>query len=81
MIKEALDNCLECRTKPCMQGCPLSNNITDIIKLMKEEKYKEAYELSCTTTVLQSICGRICPHTKQCQGSCTRRFKSSPVEI
>ena len=41
MIKEALDNCLECRTKPCMQGCPLSNNITDIIKLMKEEKYKE----------------------------------------
>lgn len=33
------------------------------------------------TTVLQSVCGRICPHTKQCQGSCVRGIKGEPVKI
>ena len=33
----------------------------------------EAYKILDNTTVLQSICGRICPHSRQCQGSCIRR--------
>lgn len=28
-----------------------------------------------------SVCGRICPHEKQCQGSCVRGIKGEPVEI
>lgn len=48
---------------------------------MKEEKYKEAYELLCNTTVLSPICGRICPHTKQCQGKCVKGVSFSAVEI
>ena len=79
--KNIVKDCLSCKVKPCQKGCPLSNDITGFIQLVKEEKYKEAYELSCETTVLQSICGRICPHTKQCQGSCVRRIKFEPIEI
>ena len=33
------------------------------------------------TTVLPGVCGRICPHEKQCQGSCVRGIKSVPVSI
>lgn len=33
------------------------------------------------TTVLQPVCGRICPHNKQCQGSCIRGIKGKPVNI
>lgn len=33
------------------------------------------------TTVLQPICGRICPHFKQCQGSCVKGIKFKPVNI
>lgn len=80
-IKEILNNCESCITKPCQIGCPLLNDTTGFMKLMKEERYKEAYELLCETTVLQPICGRICPHTKQCQGSCVKRISFSAVEI
>ena len=80
-INKLVNECYGCINKPCQSGCPLSNDTTGFIKLMKEEKYKEAYELLCKTTVLQPICGRICPHTKQCQGSCIRRFKFNSVEI
>lgn len=71
-IKNVAAECINCKTKPCQKGCPLSNDTTGFIQLMKEEKYKAAYELLCNTTVLQPICGRICPHTKQCQGNCIR---------
>ena len=80
-LQEILDNCESCKIKPCQVGCPLLNDTTGFIKLMKEEKYKEAYELLCETTVMQPICGRICPHMKQCQGSCVKRISYSPVEI
>ena len=48
---------------------------------MKEEKYKEAYNKLCETTVLSPICGRICPHKKQCEGSCIRGIKGEAVSI
>lgn len=80
-IKKDADYCLSCVIKPCQVGCPLENDITGFIKYIKEKKYKEAYELLCETTVLQPICGRICPHKKQCEGSCIRKRKGSSVNI
>lgn len=81
-IKEKTNYCLNCKMKPCSQkGCPLGNNIPEFIKLVKEEKYEEAYKTLGETTVLQAICGRICPHKKQCQGSCVRGIKGEPVSI
>lgn len=73
--------CLNCSTKPCSSGCPLGNDTAGFIALAKEQKYEEAYKLLCKTTVLPALCGKICPHSKQCQGSCVRRFKGEPVEI
>ena len=80
-MKELANYCLGCINKPCSKGCPLNNDISEFIKLFKEDKIKEAYELLCETTVLQSICGRICPHTKQCEGKCIRSYKGEPVSI
>ncbi len=80
-IKEKSNYCLSCKNKPCIKGCPLENDITEFIKHIKEEKYEEAYKTLCETTVLSSICGRICPHEKQCQGSCIRGIKKDPVNI
>ena len=80
-MKEVANYCLGCINKPCSKGCPLNNNIPGFIKLIKEDKLKEAYELLSETTVLQSICGRICPHTKQCEGKCIRGYKGEPVNI
>lgn len=81
-IKSKANYCLNCVTKPCSnKGCPLNNNIPGFIKAIKEENYKKAYEILSETTMLESVCGRICPHTKQCQGSCVRGIKGQPVSI
>ena len=69
-IQEKANYCLNCPVKPCSnKGCPLENNIPGFIKAIKEEDYKKAYEILSETTVLEAVCGRICPHTKQCEGS------------
>jgi len=81
-INEKAEYCLNCPVKPCSnKGCPLGNNIPAFIKAVKEEDYKKAYEVLSETTVLSAICGRICPHTKQCEGSCVRGIKSNSVDI
>ena len=81
-IKEKASYCLSCKVKPCsIKGCPLHNNIPEFIKYLKEENYHEAYKTLSETTVLPGVCGRICPHQKQCQGSCVRGIKGDPVSI
>lgn len=81
-IKEKVNYCLNCPVKPCSnKGCPLGNNIPEFIKAVKEEDYRKAYEILSETTVLEAVCGRVCPHTKQCEGACVRGIKSNPVSI
>ena len=81
-MNEKLNYCLNCKVKPCSQkGCPLENDIPAIIQNMKEHDVEKAYEILAQTTVLSGVCGRICPHQKQCQGSCVRGIKSNPVSI
>ena len=81
-IKEKVNYCLDCPVKPCTnKGCPLGNDIPEFIKAVKEENYRNAYEILSETTVLPAICGRICPHKKQCEGSCVRGIKSNSVNI
>ena len=81
-IEQKANYCLNCKVKPCSQkGCPLNNNIPDFIQALKKEEYLEAYKILSETTVLPGVCGRICPHEKQCQGSCVRGIKGEPVSI
>ena len=81
-INEKANYCLNCKVKPCsLKGCPLGNQIPNFIAQIKEGNYEEAYRILSETTVLPGICGRICPHKKQCQGSCVRGIKGEPVSI
>lgn len=81
-IKEKSEYCLNCKANPCsIKGCPLGNQIPQFIEQIRQENYKEAYEILAKTSVLQGVCGRICPHQKQCQGSCVRGIKGKPVSI
>ena len=80
-IQEKANYCLNCKTKPCQKGCPLENDIPSFIDCMKKGEYKEAYQILSKTSMLQPICGRICPHESQCQGSCIRGIKGEPTSI
>lgn len=80
-IKQKAEYCLNCKTKPCRTGCPLQNNIPSFIKNIKEGNYKEAVNVLAETTIFEPICGRICPHKSQCEGSCVRGIKGESVQI
>lgn len=81
-ILDKINYCLNCKAMPCSKnGCPLNNNIPKFIECLKDKNYKEAYKVLSETTVLSGVCGRICPHFKQCQGSCVRGIKGEPVSI
>ena len=81
-VEEKVNYCLNCKVRPCsLKGCPLNNRIPDFIQALKKEEYFEAYKILSETTVLPGVCGRICPHEKQCQGSCVRGIKGEPVSI
>ena len=78
-IEEIRSYCLNCKNSQCrIKGCPLDNCIPEFIH---EIDSKKAYEILCNTTVLPAICGRICPHEKQCEGNCIRGIKGEPVSI
>ncbi len=80
-INEKANYCLGCKIKKCQQNCPLGNDITEFIRYIKENDYKSAYNKLLETTVLQPICGRICPHKSQCEGGCVRGIKGESVTI
>lgn len=78
-IEEIRNYCLNCKNRPCMNlGCPLHNSIPEFIH---EKDVKKAFEILCKTTVLPAVCGRICPHLKQCEGKCVRGIKGEAVDI
>ena len=80
-IKKMINYCLNCPLKPCQKRCPLENDIPSVIKLAKEGNFLKAFRVLNETTVLASICGRICPSLKYCEGNCIRRLEGESVKI
>ncbi|MDE6059256.1 MAG: NADPH-dependent glutamate synthase [Clostridia bacterium] len=73
--------CLNCKNRPCVEGCPVGVNIPDFIALAAEGKFEEAYGVIARTSSLPAVCGRVCPQETQCEGKCTRGIKGEPVGI
>lgn len=80
-VKIAASKCETCVTKPCQIGCPLNIDIPEFVENVKNNNYEEAFKVLCKSTVLPSVCGKICPVDKQCQGSCAKKVSYDPVEI
>ena len=81
-IKDAANCCLNCKVKPCSQkGCPINTNIPEFINEVKNENYKKAYDILQENNICSYICSLVCPQEEQCEGSCVRGVKSTPVHI
>ena len=68
-VSEA-SRCLQCKAPKCVKGCPAGVNIPDFIKAFKEGEIAKAALIIREKNFFPSICGRICQHEKQCEGSC-----------
>lgn len=73
--------CLNCKHRPCMQGCPVNVKIPEFVALVAEGKFEEAYQKIKETNALPAVCGRVCPQEKQCESKCVRGIKGESVGI
>ena len=81
MAVDEAKRCLNCKNKPCMQGCPVSVKIPEFIALIADGKFEEAYQKIKETNALPAVCGRVCPQEKQCESKCVRGIKGESVGI
>ena len=73
--------CLDCKTKPCIQGCPVNIEIPSFINRIKEGDFEGAYQVISKSSSLPAVCGRVCPQECQCESKCTLGVKFEPVGI
>ena len=79
-IDEAL-RCLNCKTRPCVSGCPVKIHIPEFIDKIKEGDFEGAYQIIAKSSALPAVCGRVCPQETQCEAVCVRGIKGEPVGI
>lgn len=70
---------LDCFTAPCMEGCPIHQDIPAYIRLVGEGKHEEALEVILDKNPLPFMTGTLCNH--RCMGKCSRNFYEEPVNI
>ncbi len=73
--------CLNCKNARCKTGCPVSIDIPSFIKEVKENNIEKAGDIIRQSSMLPSVCGRVCPQEKQCEGKCILGIKGEPVAI
>lgn len=73
--------CLNCKNKPCQNGCPVAIDIPAFITEVANRNFEEAYKIITKSSSLPAVCGRVCPQESQCESKCVRGIKSEPVAI
>ena len=81
MAIDEAKRCLNCKHKPCMEGCPVSVKIPEFLLLVAEGDFEGAYQKIKETNALPAVCGRVCPQEKQCEAKCVRAIKGESVGI
>ena len=80
-VKAEASRCLTCKNPRCVKGCPVNIQIPDFIKALKEDNLEEAGEIIRQTSMLPSVCGRVCPQERQCEGNCVLGIKGEAIAI
>jgi len=70
-VKVEAMRCLQCKNKPCIEGCPVGIDIPAFIASAAKGDFAKANEKIKESSLLPSICGRVCPQENQCQNYCT----------
>ncbi len=83
-VEQAVDEaerCLNCKNKPCVNGCPVMVHIPEFIAKVRERDFEGAYQIISQSSSLPAVCGRVCPQESQCEKYCIRGIKGEPVGI
>lgn len=75
------ERCLQCRNKPCVDGCPVGVRIPEFIKALREGDMWDAVAKLKDKNSLPAVCGRVCPQETQCEAVCVLGKRGEPVAI
>ena len=81
LAKIEASRCLQCPKQPCVDGCPVSVDITGFIGLITEGDFIGAAQKIKETNLLPAVCGRVCPQEEQCEQVCVVGKIDEPVAI
>ena len=71
--------CLNCNNPRCVGACPVHIKIPEFINKLTLQDEAGAYAVISEDSSLPSVCGRVCPQEKQCEGACILGIKGEPV--
>ncbi|MCI9593719.1 MAG: NAD(P)-dependent oxidoreductase [Lachnospiraceae bacterium] len=80
-VMDEANRCLQCKVPQCQKGCPISTNIPEAIRLLKENKLDDAGRMLFENNPLTTVCSLVCNHEKQCEGHCVLGKKGAPVHF
>lgn len=83
-LREAIEEakrCLNCKKPLCRAGCPIANEIPDFIHALAQGDLGAASSIIAQRSNLPAVCGRVCPHERQCEGSCILNKKGAGIKI
>ena len=75
------NRCIQCKKRPCVDGCPVNVDIPEFIAAVKDSDMAEAVRALKAKNALPGICGRVCPQETQCEEICTLAKKGAPIAI
>lgn len=81
MAVEEANRCIECKNRPCIDGCPVEIDIPLFIAQLAKGEVGAAFQTLADRNVLPAICGRVCPQEDQCEAKCTLGVRFDPVSI
>ncbi|MCQ2968657.1 MAG: NADPH-dependent glutamate synthase [Clostridium sp.] len=78
---EEATRCLHCKNPKCVEGCPVSIDISGFISYIKENNIEAAAKEIAKHSSLPAVCGRVCPQENQCEGRCVLGIKGEAISI
>ncbi len=70
--------CIDCPSAPCMEACPVHNDIPAALKRLEDGDILGAAAKFRETSTLPEMCGRLCPQESLCEGACVVGFAIRP---
>ena len=78
---EEAKRCLHCKIPQCKKGCPISHDIPDWIHELSMGNFGNAMHIINEKSNLPAVCGRVCPHERQCEGNCVLAKKGKGIRV
>ncbi|MDO8303173.1 MAG: NADPH-dependent glutamate synthase, partial [Sedimentisphaerales bacterium] len=75
--------CLQCKSSPCVEGCPVKIKIREFVTAIADGDFKKSLAIIKENSLLPAVCGRVCPQEVQCQETCTvgKKFKDVDMAV